>query len=175
MTELGHFLALQKDETTLVVVHHFGKEFLHQECLGSLRGASSFGALFDACIVLAAHEKEDHLIAEFGARAFKGDPPMVLKFNPFPKLEVAEGEDPKRYRRPGQMAIENDPVINMIYENPNLGTKQLAEEFGYSQETIRKRAEKAGLKSVKIGGSTSWGMEENGQILFLANKSGKSL
>ena len=73
------------------------------------------------------------------------------------------------------MAIEDDPVINMIYENPNLGTKQLAEVFGYSQETIRKRAEKAGLKSVKSGGSTSWGMEENGQILFLANKSGKSL
>ena len=177
MTELGHFfLALQKDETTLVVVHHFGKgDSYTKNIWDRFRGASSFGALFDACIVLAAHEKEDHLIAEFGARAFKGDPPMVLKFNPFPKLEVAEGEDPKKYRRPGQIAIEDDPVINMIYENPNLGTKQLAEEFGYSQETIRKRAEKAGLKSVKSGGSTSWGMEENGQILFLANKSGKSL
>jgi len=177
MTELGRFFsALQKDETTLVVVHHFGKgDSYTKNVWDRFRGASSFGALFDACIVLAAHEKEDHLIAEFGARSFKGDPPMVLKFNPFPKLEVAEGEDPRRYRRAGQMAIEDDPVIKMIYENPNLGTKQLAEEFGYSQETIRKRAEKAGLKSVKSGGSTSWGVEENGQILFLANKSGKSL
>ena len=100
MTELGRFFSeLQKGNTTLAVVHHFGKGESHTKSVWDrFRGASSFGALFDACIVLAAHEKEGHLIAEFGARSFRGDPPMVLKYDPFPKL-VNRGEDPSNTGR----------------------------------------------------------------------------
>jgi len=166
MTELGRFFSeLQKGNTTLVVVHHFGKGESHTKSVWDrFRGASSFGALFDACIVLAAHEKEDHLIAEFGARSFRGDPPIVLKYDPFPKLVNAEGEDPTRYRKPGKQAVESDPIVGAIRDNPRLGTMDLSTRFGVSQQTVRDRAGKAGFRSVKVDGSTVWATDDSRQI-----------
>jgi hypothetical protein len=169
MTELGRFFtALQKGDTTLVVVHHFGKGESHTKSVWDrFRGASSFGALFDACIVLAAHEKEDHLIAEFGARSFRGDPPIVLKYDPFPKLTIAHGEDPTKYRKAGKQAVGSDPIVRAIQDNPKLGTMDLATHFGVSQQTVRDRAGKAGFRSVKVDGSTIWAAEEERKVMTL--------
>ena len=166
MTELGRFFSeLQKGNTTLVVVHHFGKGDSHAKSVWDrFRGASSFGALFDACIVLAVHEKEDHLIAEFGARSFRGDPPIVLKYDPFPKLVIAEGEDPSKYRKPGKQAVESDPIVGAIRDNPRLGTMELSRHFSVSQQTVRDRAAKAGFRSVKVDGSTVWATDDSRQI-----------
>jgi len=166
MTELGRFFSeLQKGNTTLVVVHHFAKGESHTKSVWDrFRGASSFGALFDACIVLAAHEKEDHLIAEFGARSFRGDPPIVLKYDPFPKLVIAEGEDPSKYRKPGKQAVESDPIVGAIRDNPRLGTMELSRHFHVSQQTVRDRAAKAGFRSVKVDGSTVWATDDSRQI-----------
>jgi len=166
MTELGRFFSeLQKGNTTLVVVHHFAKGESHTKSVWDrFRGASSFGALFDACIVLAAHEKEDHIIAEFGARSFRGDPPIVLKYDPFPKLLIAEGEDPSKYRKPGKQAVESDPIVGAIRDNPRLGTMELSRHFSVSQQTVRDRAAKAGFRSVKVDGSTVWATDDSRQI-----------
>jgi hypothetical protein len=169
MTELGRFFSeLQKGNTTLVVVHHFGKgESYTKSVWDRFRGASSFGALFDACIVLAAHEKEDHLIAEFGARSFRGDPPMVLKYDPFPKLVIAEGEDPSKYRKPGKQALEADPIVGAIIQYPKISSSELASRFGVTQQTVRDRAGKAGFRSVKVDGSTIWATEEGRKVMPL--------
>ena len=169
MTELGRFFSeLQKGNTSLVVVHHFGKGESHTKSVWDrFRGASSFGALFDACIVLAAHEKEDHLIAEFGARSFRGDPPMVLKYDPFPKLVIAEGEDPNKYRKPGKQALETDPIVGAIIQEPKISSSELASRFGVTQQTVRDRAGKAGFRSVKVDGSTIWAAEEGRKVMPL--------
>jgi hypothetical protein len=169
MTELGRFFSeLQKGNTTLVVVHHFAKGESHTKVVWDrFRGASSFGALFDACIVLAAHEKEDHLIAEFGARSFRGDPPMVLKYDPFPRLVIAEGEDPSKYRKPGKQALEADPIVGAIIQDPKISSSELASRFGVTQQTVRDRAGKAGFRSVKVDGSTIWAAEEGRKVMPL--------
>jgi hypothetical protein len=169
MTELGRFFSeLQKGNTTLIVVHHFGKGESHTKSVWDrFRGASSFGALFDACIVLAAHEKEDHLIAEFGARSFRGDPPMVLKYDPFPRLVIAEGEDPSKYRKPGKQALEADPIVGAIIQDPKISSSELASRFGVTQQTVRDRAGKAGFRSVKVDGSTIWAAEEGRKVMPL--------
>ena len=125
-------------------------------------------ALFDAAITLAPHEKKDHAIVEFGARSFAEDDAMVVKYDPFPRLAVAEGEDAAKYRRPGRQASGSDALIDEILANSTVATSALAEKFCLSQQGVRDRARKAGFKPVKTGGGqTQWATEKDGQMVFL--------
>jgi hypothetical protein len=168
----GWFTAMESRGAAVVVVHHFGKGESHSKNIWDrFRGASSMAALFDAAVTLGHHEKKNHLIAEFGARSFAEDDAIVLKYDSFPKLVVAEGENAQNYRRQGRPACEDDPVVTAIYQDPTIQTSSLASQFGLTQQTVRDRAGKAGLKSVKQGASTSWAAEEDGQITFLGEAS----
>ena len=95
-----------------------------------------------------------------------GDPPIVLKYDPFPKLTIAHGEDPTKYRKAGKQAVGSDPIVRAIQDNPKLGTMDLATHFGVPQ-TVRDRAGKAGFRSVKVDGSTIWAAEEERKVMTL--------
>ena len=170
MAKLGNwFAALEERSAAVVAIHHFGKGDSHAKSLWDrFRGASSLAALFDAAITLAPHEKKDHVIVEFGARSFAEDNAMVIKYAPFPRLVVAEGEDAAKYRRPGRQASGSDALIDEILANSTVSTSSLAEKFKVTQQTVRDRAKKAGFKPVKTGGGqTQWTTEKDGQMVFL--------
>ena len=170
MAMLGNwFSALEERGAAVVAIHHFGKGESHAKSLWDrFRGASSLAALFDAAITLAPHEKKDHVIVEFGARSFAEDNAMVIKYDPFPRLVVAEGEDASKYRLPGRQASGSDALIDEIHANSKVSTSSLAEKFNVTQQTVRDRAKKAGLKPVKTsGGQTQWTTKKDGQMVFL--------
>jgi hypothetical protein len=166
------FAALGERGAALLVVHHFSKGISHEKSIWDrFRGASSLGAQFDAAVTLATHQKKDHLVCEFASRSFAGDDPMVLKFDPFPRLTLAEGEVVK-YRQPGKVAVEDDPVVGSILTDPTISTAALAGVHSITQQAVRDRARKAGLKSVKKKGeSNSWVREKDGQLAWLGDES----
>jgi len=170
----GWLTSLEERGAAVICVHHFGKgnESHAKNLWDRFRGASSLAALFDAAITLGHHEKKDHLIVEFGSRAFAADSAIVAKFDPFPKMVQAPEEDPTKYRRPGRQATGDCDVVAAIQANPEASTSELAAKFGMSQQSIRDRARKVGYKSIRSSnGRTHWGIGEGEQSLLFEGKS----
>lgn len=136
--EMGNFirsirtLALETEITMILSSHSKKGSLENVEAVEATSGSSFVGRVGEVYFSLAQHEKEDHIICRYKMRDGKTPADEVWRID-YPFLELAEGEDPRAYKRTNQGGRperwKEEDILNILAAHDGcLETKEIIAE-----------------------------------------------